>query len=230
MKQPSFTIVVSLFGIASQTGPLSSQEPLRVENRFVPRVSIGGAFDARNNGRGDPEMYFGLATLEWSTRVPGLALRADGLYARRPRINRSEPLCGPTCDPIPGAPQTFSFLSSKVTAAGAMAGVTYDLRRRGAFRPYVLGSGGVVQTHDKFSAGTATLPVCDVHPCTWALIGSPAMPRNERPVSVGAQVGVGVVYSWRWISMQAETRYMAVDYANTRGLNGAVPVSLGIRF
>jgi len=231
MKRASFAMVVSLLGTASHAERLAAQEPLRVANRFVPRVSVGGAFDARNNGRGDPEMYFGLATLEWSTRVPGLALRADGLYARRDRIDRSEPLCGPTCDPIPGAPLAFSYLSSKVTAAGVMVGVTYDLRRHGAFRPYVLGSGGVVQTHDKFSAGTATLPVCEVDPCIWALAANSVVTqRNDRPVSVGAQVGVGLVYSWRWVSVLAETRYMAVDYANTRGLNGAVPVSLGLRF
>jgi hypothetical protein len=230
MKRASFAMVLSLLGPVSYTELLPAQEPIRVANRFVPRVSIGGAFDARNNGRGDPEMYFGVATLEWRTRVPGLALRADGTYARRDRIDRSEALCGATCDPLPGAPQRFSFFSSKVTAAGAMVGVTYDLRRHGAFRPYVLGSGGVVQTHDKFSAGTAALPLCEVNPCALALAAYPVRQRNDRPVSVAAQVGVGLVYSWRWISVLAETRYMAVDYANTRGLNGAVPVSLGLRF
>lgn len=230
MKRASFAIVVSLLGSVSDTARLSAQEPVRVANRFVPRVSLGGAFDARNNGRGDAEMYFGLATLEWGTRVPGLALRADAIYARRDRISRLDPPCGVTCDPSPGAPLELSFLSSKVTAAGAMGGVTYDLRRDGAFRPYVFGSGGGVQTRDKFSAGTMTLPACEVHPCTWALIGSPAIQRNDRIVSVAAQVGVGIVYSWRWVSVLAETRYMAVDYADTRGLNGALPISLGLRF
>ena len=228
MKRASFAMVVSLLGTGSHAERLTAQEPLRVANRLVPRVSLGGAFDARNNGRGDPEMYFGLATLEWSTSVPGLTLRADGIYARRSRISRWEPVCGPTCDPIPGAPQMYSTMYSKVTGAGAMVGVTYDLRRDGAFRPYVLGSGGVVQTNDKFSSGTVRWPLCDSDVC--ALPAPPVNQRRVRPVSVAAQAGVGLVYSWRWVSAFAETRYMAVDYAPARGLDGALPVSLGLRF
>jgi hypothetical protein len=54
--------------------------------------------------------------------------------------------------------------------------------------------------------------------------------RNDRPAKTAAQIGPGVVYSFAWLSFLAEARYMAVDYANPRGLNGAVPIALGVRF
>lgn len=227
MKRASFAIAASTllgFGVA-RPGILEAQEPARLPSRFIPRVSAAGAFDARHNGRGDPEMYLGLATLEWNTNVTGLALRVDGVYARRDYIYRVEQPCM-TCDRIGNS---YAFLSSKVTGAGGMVGATYDLRHHGAFRPYVLGTGGIVQTHDKFAAGTTTVPACATTVCLLAA-ATGVTQRNDRPVKTAAQLGAGVVYSWRWVSVLAETRYIAVDYANTRGLNGAVPVSLGVRF
>ena len=232
MKRVSFAmVVVSVVGVSFSTTPLAAQEVMRFPGRFVPRVSVAGAFDARDNGRGDDEMYLGLASLEWATRTPGLVVRLDGLYARRDWINRREPLpeCIPTCTP-PATLGGFTYMASKVTAAGAMAGVTYDLRPSRAFRPYVLASAGVVQTHDKFVAGTAE-PISCLTVCTLAKPATPPrVQRNDRPVSAAAQVGTGVAYSAGWFSIFAEARYMTVDYANTRGLNGAVPVSLGLQF
>lgn len=229
MKRTSFAIVISLLGTALPPMELSSQEPLRFADARIPRVSVAGAFDARNNGRSEPEMYLGLATLEWTTRLTGLALRVDGFYAARDRLTRFEPTCGPTCDPLPGT-NNISFLSSKVTAAGALVGVTYDVRRSGAFRPYILGSVGAVRSNDRFTTGVTSTTLPCVNPCTIIPLGAPSHQRSERPLSAAAQVGLGLVYSWRWFSVFGETRYMAVDYANTRGLNGAVPVSLGVRF
>ena len=54
---------------------LPSQEPRRVSDPRIRRVSVAGAYDVRSNGACAPEMYVGLATLEWTTRVTGLALR-----------------------------------------------------------------------------------------------------------------------------------------------------------
>ena len=50
MKQAVSVIAVALL-IASGAYPsnLSAQEPTRSPSRFVPRVSLAGAFDARNN-------------------------------------------------------------------------------------------------------------------------------------------------------------------------------------
>jgi len=232
MKQAVSVIAVALL-IASGAYPsnLSAQEPTRSPSRFVPRVSLAGAFDARNNGRGDDEMYLGLTTLEWTTRVTGLALRADAIYARRDWIYRRHDLpdCNTICALTPGTGR-FAYMASKVTAAGAMAGATYDLRYRGALRPYVLASAGVVQTRDKFRAGTATTFTCE-KACTLAAPATgPAIVREDRPISPAAHVGAGLVYSFPWVSVLAEARYLAVAYGNTRGLNGAVPVSLGLRF
>ena len=228
MKRASFVVVlVSVVGAASPISHLVAQGSARFPSQLVPRVSVGGAFDARNNGRGDDEMYLGLATLEWNTNVRGLSLRADGLYARRDWIHRRQPLpeCDPTC--APGVLGGFTYSTAKVTAAGAMLGVAYDLFSSRAFRPYVLASGGVVQTHDKFVAGTAPVFDCPTA-CTLASIArAPDIERNVRPVRVAAQVGAGASYSVRWVSVFAEARYMTVDYPYARGLNGAVPVSLG---
>ena len=193
------------------------------------RGTTGGAWRRVSIAGCEPEMYLGLATLEWTTRLTGLALRVDGFYAARDRLSRFEPTCGPTCDPLPGT-NNISFLSSKVTAAGALVGVTYDVRRSGAFRPYILGSVGAVRSNDRWTKGVTSTNLPCVNPCTITPIGSPSIQRSERPLSAAAQVGVGLVYSWRWFSVFGETRYMAVDYANTRGLNGAVPASLGLRF
>lgn len=229
MKRASFALVlVSLVAASLSSAELGAQETMRFPSRFVPRVSLAAAFDARNNGRGEDEMYLGLASLEWSTHTPGLAVRLDGIYARRDWIDRRQPLpeCIPTCTP-PATLGGFSYMASKVTAAGAMAGVTYQLRPGHALRPYVLASAGVVQTHDKFFAGTADPITCPTACILPASAASPRVARNDRPVSAAGHVGTGVAYSAGWISIFAEARYMTVDYANTRGLNGAVPISLG---
>ena len=110
--------MIARFILASSVIPaaaLPAQEPARLPTRFIPHVSVAGGLDARNDGSGDPEMYFGLATLEWRTRVSGLSLRVDGIYANRDRINRFETPCI-TCDRVGS---DYSFLSSKVTGAGA---------------------------------------------------------------------------------------------------------------
>jgi hypothetical protein len=203
---------------------LSAQGPDRAPSRLLPRVSVAVAFDARNKLRGDPEMNLGLASLEWPTRVTGLTFRVDGIYAHRDRIDRQQQPCI-ACDRIGNG---YAYFTSRVTAAGGMAGVSYDLRRRRALRPYLLAGAGAVQTHDKFTAGTTPSFICTTV-CVLPATG-PSVVRNDRPLSGAAQVGAGIVYSWRWVSAVAETRYMAVAYANTRGLNGAVPVSLGVRF
>jgi hypothetical protein len=228
MKRASFAMVlVSVVGAASPISHLMAQGSARFRSQLVPRISVGGAFDARNNGRGDDELYLGLATLEWHTGVRGLALRADGLYARRDWVNRRQPLpaCDPTC--APGVFGGFTYSTAKVTAAGAMLGATYDVLWRGAFRPYVLASGGVIQTHDRFVAGTAPMFECPTACILTSIARAPDAERNVRPVRAAAQVGAGASYSIRWVSVFAEARYMTVDYPYARGLNGAVPVSLG---
>jgi hypothetical protein len=223
MQRASFATVVSVL-LAGVSGLANAQEPSRLDGRLMPRITVAGAFDARNNGSGDPELYLGLATLEWNTRVRGLAVRVDGMYAQRDRINHAR--CAERCESLPGV-AVYSFLSSKVTAAGAMAGITYALRSRGAVRPYVLAAAGLMRSHDKFVSGTQI--VCPA--CATVNVTAPALEsRNEQPLSAAAQAGVGVAYSLRWFSVLAESRYVAVDYQNTRALNGAVPVSLGIRF
>ena len=169
-------------------------------------------------------MYFGLATLEWTTRVTGLALRADGVYAKRERFDRFEPSYG-GCELSPGATDA-SYLSSKITAAGALIGVTFDLGR-GPFRPYVFGSAGAVRTHDRFTSGVTSYPTCEP---TCLLPLNAAGERHERPLSAAGQVGLGLAYSFPWFSVVGETRYTAVGFSTTRGLDGAVPVSLGMRF
>ena len=217
----SIAFVLSIAWAAADVTALSAQEGRQSSSKFIPRVSLSGAFDARNNGRGDPEMYLGLASLEWNTRVTGLALRADAIYARRDRITRQEQPCI-ACDRVGNG---YSFFSSKVTAAGGMIGASYDVQARRGVRPYVLVGAGLVRIHDKFASGTASYSCIGL-----CLASATALPivRNERPVSGAVQAGVGLAYSWRWLSALAETRYMAADYANTRGLNGAVPVSLGL--
>ena len=224
MKRALFAVAAATVLMLCRGEPLAGQEASRLQSGLIPRISVGGAFDARNNGRGDAEMYLGLASLEWTTNVTGLALRLDGIYAKRDRIDRRQTLP----ETVPGI-MPFSFFSSKVTAAGAMAGVTYDLRRGGDFRPYVLASAGAVKTHDRFASGTTFIcPACT----TIALnMVAPALTvRQERPLAGAAQFGAGMVYSFPVVSILAEARYMTVSYGNTRGLNGAVPVSLGLQF
>jgi hypothetical protein len=223
MHRASFVIAIAtLLGNACAVETAAAQSAT-IPSRLIPRVTAAGAFDARNNGRGDPEMYLGIASLEWGTSASGLALRLDGLYARRDRISHVDSPCD-DCDRLGNG---ASYYSSKVTGAGALIGATYTLLRHRPFRPYVLGGVGVVRTHDRFVAGVMPPPCTSI--CLAVARRAPTVDRNERPMSAAANAGVGAVYSWDWFSVLAEARYLAVGYANTRGLDGAVPVSLGVR-
>ena len=168
-------------------------------------------------------MYLGLAALEWDTKVTGLALRLDGLYARRDWASQLTPLP----DDPPMFANRFAFRGSRVSAAGALVGLTYDFGLRSAFRPYVLGSTGLVRLNDRVTSGVSFM-------CTGTcvmLASAPAMNvQQNRPLTGAAQVGAGFVYAFPWVSLVADARYMTVNYSPTRGLNGAVPVSLGLRF
>jgi hypothetical protein len=223
----AIALVTLVASSAALSTAATAQEPVRLPTRLIPRVSVAGGLDARNDGSGDPEMYFGLATLEWGTGVSGLSFRVDGVYANRDRINPVEAPCI-TCGRV-GTDN--AFLSSKVTGAGALVGATYELRHGRAFRPYILGGAGMILTHDKSTSGKFRYPTCGVETCNMvAAIAGPVTQRNDRPTKAAAQLGAGLVYSWQWVSVLAEARYLAVDYANPRGLNGAVPISLGVRF
>ena len=236
MKRASFAMAAAtLLGSTLGSSGLRAQESPRDWTRFVPRVSMAGAFDARNNGRSDPEMYLGLMSLEWDTRVPRLSLRVDGIYAKRDWATRLARNCAGRgsvdVDCILPGGATHSFFASKVGAAGGMIGVTYDLRERSAFRPYILTGAGMVRSHDNNVAGRFTpIAPCPTAECIIAAVGQPATQRNERPLTAAAQIGGGMALSLPWVSVFAEARYYAVGYSNTRVLRGAVPVSLGLRF
>ena len=224
MHRASFVIAIAtLLGNAFALGSAAAQAATVIPNRLIPRVTAAGALDARNTGRGDPEMYLGLAMLEWRTAVSGLAVRVDGLYASRDRVSHVEQPCV-DCDRRGNG---SSYYSSTVTGAGVLIGATYTMVRHRPFRPYALGGVGVVRTHDRFVAGVMPPPCTSI--CVAVAPVTAAVDRNDRPMSAAAHAGVGAVYSWDWFSVLAEARYMAVNYANTRGVNGAVPVSLGVR-
>ena len=225
MKRASVAIaavalVASTFGLASE---VAGQEPARFPRQLIPRVSVAGALDVRSNKLGDHETYFGLGALEWDTKVNGLAFRLDGLYARRD--------WGTQVEPLPDAPPMFvrfAFQGSKATAAGALAGLTYDLRQRGAFRPYVLASAGLLQTNDRVSRGISFMCTGE---CVTIASSAPAVTvQQQKRLTGAAQMGAGIVYSFPWVSLFADARYMTAGYSKTRALNGAVPVSLGVRF
>ena len=225
-KIVSWTVAAAL-GAAASVG---AQEPIRAGSRFVPHVSVAGAFDLRNAESRYPAMYLGFANLDWSTGVPGLGIRLEGLYASRARDNRLYPQdCGPLCGSGIDAIAISALYSVKVSAKGALVGATYDLISRGRFRPYVVGAAGAVETHDESVTGSVLR--CAAEICA-ALnyAGPPLMVRDERPVSAAATIGAGAVYGWRWISIVGEARYFAVSNGASRGLNGALPLSLGFRF
>jgi hypothetical protein len=197
---------------------------------LIPHVSVAGAFDLRNAESRYPNMYLGFANLDWRTGVPGLGIRLEGLYASRARDDRLYPQgCGPLCGSALDAVSISALYSVKVSAKGALVGATYDLISRGRLRPYVVGGAGAVETHDKSVTGSVLR--CAAEACA-ALnyAAAPLMVRDERPVSAAATIGAGAVYSWRWISVVGEARYFAVSGGAARGLNGALPLSLGLRF
>lgn len=224
MKRASFAITVAsaLLGmVAVHSAGLAAQEPVRLGSRFIPHLAAAGGFDLRNGVTSSPAMYFGTASLQWSTSAPGLGLRLDGVWAvRGQRILLYADGCGPAC----AGDRNYW---SKLSARGAFLGATYDLVREGAFRPYLLGGAGAVQTLDRSITRLAEPRAIDARSCT--LRGALTY-CSRRPISGAAQVGLGAVYSWRWISVLAEARFFAVDYRTTRGLNGAFPLSLGLRF
>jgi hypothetical protein len=222
MKRALFVIAAPVLAAGFPGGSLGAQDTSRFPSRLIPRVSVAGAFDARNNGRGDDEMYLGLTALEWDTNVPRLAVRVDGIYARRDWFQHQQPLPG-----FPGN-TAFAYQTSKVTAAGAMTGVTYAFRGIGSLRPYALASAGVMKTNDRNASGTAIIcPACSI---TRSAIAPAETLRRDKPLTGAGQIGVGALYSFSWVSVLAETRYMTVGYEPSRGLNGAVPLSLGMRF
>ena len=222
MYRASFALVASLAIRASA----SAQEPMRAGSPLIPHVTASGAFDLRNGQTGHPPMYLGVASLEWPTRISGLGVRLDAVYAKRkPDIRVHPDECGASCNPGIG---TTSVYSSRVTGQGAFAGATYDLVRHGAFRPYLTGGVGAVQTHHKFIIGTSW--VCRAEICALANGASPLRFGDDRPVSGAATIGLGAVYTWRWVSVVGAARYYAVNNGITRGLNGGFPVSLGLRF
>lgn len=213
--------------LLTASATLGAQEPVRVGSRLVPHVAVSGALDLRNGESRFPAMYLGLASLEWGTAIPGLGARLEGLYASRSRENRLYPDCGFSCSPPPDN-NSLATYSSKVSAKGVLIAATYEIVRQGAFRPYVLGGVGAVQTHDESITGTIFL--CSARFCTTSNPAGGLTLRDERPISGAAHIGVGTVYTWRWVSVMGEVRYFAVTNGVSRGLNGALPVSLGVRF
>jgi hypothetical protein len=208
-------------------GSLGAQEPTRAGSRFVPHVSAAAAVDLRNGESRYPDMYMGFANLDWSTAVPGLGVRLEGLYAARSRNDRLYPQdCGPLCGS--GGAGTALY-SMKVSAKGALLGATYELVRQGHLRPYVVGGAGAIQTRDQSVTGTVFLCPIEVT-CAMRNSASAVTVTDDRPVSAAAHIGAGAVYTWRWISVVGEARYFAVSNGISRGLNGALPLSLGLRF
>jgi hypothetical protein len=217
----SWTALVVLTAYAS----IDAQEPVPAGNRLIPHIAIAGGLDMRNGESRYPDMYLGVASLEWRTRLPRLGLRLEALYASRSRDNRLQPQdCGSTCSPIPEI-SLASVYSSKVSAKGALLGATYEVLRQGPLRPYVVGGIGVVQTRDEAISRTS----CSGSFCALANWVSALTIQDDRPTSGAAHVGGGASYTWRWISVVGEARYFAVTNGMSRGLNGALPVSLGVR-
>jgi hypothetical protein len=106
-------------------------------------------------------------------------------------------------------------------------GATYEILREGPLRPYLLGGIGAIETHDEAVRGTAFL--CSARFCALANSARALIVEDERPISGAAHIGAGAAYTWRWISLVGEARYFAVTNGISRGLNGALPVSLGVR-
>ena len=213
----SLTLVVA-------ASTLRAQEPVTAPS-WVPRVSLSGALDLRNISTDYSQMYLGMVGLEWRTNVRGLGLRFDGLFARRSGKNRlTVNTCGDDADCV-GYPNAaiYDVYRSKVSATGAFVGATYAIER-GAFRSYALGGIGAVQTRDRQLRGVKI--VCAA--CNY-ITPDPTV-SDGSPISGAAQLGMGATYSLRWVFLVMEARYFAVTNGIARGLNGASPLSLGLRF
>jgi hypothetical protein len=225
------TAVATLAGAAAS----EAQIPFPAPHRLIPHVGVAAAVDARNGDSRWGDMYLGFATLEWATTVPRLGIRLEGLYGHRAEEILLSPGCGPLCTSVPQL-SAMSVSSAKVRAAGALVGATYELRPIGRLRPYVVGGVGAIRSHFRttyattYATTSGTPWLCASTVCTLAGPAGPVLVRNERPLSAAGQLGGGAVYTWNWISVIAEARYLAVPNGTTRGLNGALPVSLGVRF
>jgi hypothetical protein len=230
MEHTSFTIALSVAAAATIAGsaPAAAQDT-HPDRWLIPHVGAAAALDARNGESRWSDMYLGSATLEWETPVPSLGIRLEGLYARRGQLNLLYSQgCGATCGGDPEI-NTSAAYSSKMTAGAGFVGVTYQTLRRGAFRQYVVGGVGAVRTHTVSASGTVARWLCTDVCILPAGPASGYSVRNERPLSTAGNIGAGAVYAWRWVSVAGEARYIAVPNGTTRGLNGALPVSLGIR-
>jgi len=227
MNRDSFVRVSCLIvgSTLAISAPAPGQEPVRARSAFVPHVSVAGALDLRNSWSRYPSMYMGLAGLEWPTGISGLGLSIEGLYARRGQDIRVFPQdCGPACEP---GISTFSNSWSQVSATGGFVGATYELMRRRRFRPHVMASVGAVQTNDR--AIRQTKIVCPSCLASADYITTPTRV-NDRTLTGASGLGAGATYSWRWVSVVADARYIAVANGIARGLNGAFPFALGLRF
>ena len=209
---------------------LIAQEADRVGNRLVPHISASGAVDLRGGHNDYRAMYLGTAALDWSTRTPGLGLRLEAMYASR----GSEPRLYPASSFEPcGLPEVCDARTpqyTRVRALGVTLGATYDIIRHGRVRPYVVGGTGVVRMNQRIVRRREFL--CP-DPCVIAAGTTPVVITTittERPMAGTAHVGAGAVLAWRWVSIVGETRYIAVTNRFPRGLNGAMPFSLGLRF
>jgi hypothetical protein len=230
MRRTSFAIALSTAAatLAADATTAGAQESARARRWLIPHVGASAAVDARNGESRWTDMYLGFATLAWDTPVPRLQVRLDGVYARRSEEIR---LYGDPCGPLCSTPDvaTVPIYWSKVKAAGAFVGAAYDIGRgrQGPLRPYVVGGIGGVRGHYESLAGTTQR--CTSEVCAAQNTVSTLVRRNERPLSGAVNVGAGTAYTWRWIAVVAEARYVAVHNGTTRGLNGALPVSLGVR-
>jgi hypothetical protein len=233
MHRSPFSTALLATAVATLSGAAASEAQISVPaaRRLIPHLGVAAAVDARNGESRWADMYLGFATLEWATTVPRLGIRLEGLYAHRAEEIFLSPGCGPLCTSVPQF-SAVSVSSAKVRAAGALVGATYELRPLGRLRPYVVGGVGAIRSHVRttYATTSATPWRCASTFCTLAGAAGPLLVRNERPLSAASQFGAGAVYTWNWLSVIAEAQYIAVPNGTTRGVNGALPVSLGLRF
>ena len=106
--------------------------------------------------------------------------------------------------------------------AGVNGALTYEWRQGKAFRPYVLGGGGVVFAH---SSQRLEAPCLASGSCTFTL-GMGLESRVVRQATLGYSVGTGVAF-------RLGKADMFVEYARHRMPPGATPLtplSIGVRF
>jgi hypothetical protein len=90
-----------------------------------------------------------------------------------------------------------------------------------------MASVGAVQTNDR--AIRRTRIVCPACLASADYITTPVR-TNDRTVTGAAEWGAGAAFRWRWVSVVGEARYIVVANGTARGLNGAFPFALGLRF